>query len=193
MSPLALPAYALYLRLDAKTQRKVHMDLQRYLVFDEGDEASFRATFLRGIRNWPTFRTLFYYRCAHSGLDKASKVLFKACRVALPPLTSVELGAKSIGGGLRITHHCCVVYAERIGENVGIGPFVVVGAHDHAFPTIEDGVRISANSVVMGGITLGKGCIVGAGSVVNKDVPAGAVVVGSPAHVLRIEDEKSQA
>ena len=107
------------------------------------------------MRGWPTFRTLFYYRCADGDLDKASKVLFKACRVALPPLTSVELGAKSIGGGLRITHHCCVVYAERIGENVGIGPFVVVGAHDNAFPTIADGVRISANSVVMGGITLG--------------------------------------
>ena len=193
MSPLALPAYALYLRLDAKAQRKVRMDLQRYLAFDEGNEASFRATFLSGIRDWPTFRTLFYYRCAHSDLDKASKVLFKTCRLALPPLKSIELYAKSIGGGLKINHHCCVVSAERIGENVGIGPFVVVGAHDNAYPTIEDGVRISANAVVMGGITLGKGCIVGAGSVVNKDAPAGAVVAGSPAHVLRIEDEKTQA
>lgn len=53
---------------------------------------------------------------------------------------------------------------------------------------ILDDVWIGAHSVIMPGVTLGKGCVVGAGSVVTKDVPSMAIVVGSPAKILKYRD-----
>jgi acetyltransferase-like isoleucine patch superfamily enzyme len=46
---------------------------------------------------------------------------------------------------------------------------------------VEDGVSIGANSTILPGITLGRGSVIGAGSVVTKDVPPGITVLGNPA------------
>ena len=51
--------------------------------------------------------------------------------------------------------------------------------------TIGDDVWIGANSTVCGGVTSGKGSVIGAGSVVTKDIPEGVVAVGNPCRVLR--------
>lgn len=50
---------------------------------------------------------------------------------------------------------------------------------------IEDDVRIFVNSVIMPGIRIGKNSIVGAGSVVTRDVPPDVVVQGNPARVIQ--------
>lgn len=50
---------------------------------------------------------------------------------------------------------------------------------------IEDDVLIGANSTILKGVALGKACIIGAGSVVTKDVPPYTVVVGNPARIVR--------
>ena len=49
---------------------------------------------------------------------------------------------------------------------------------------IEDDVFIGMNCLVLKGVRLGKGCVVGAGSVVTKDVPAGTMVAGNPARIV---------
>ncbi len=49
---------------------------------------------------------------------------------------------------------------------------------------VKDQVSIGSGAVILCGVTLGKGCLIGAGAVVTKDVPAGVTVVGSPARVL---------
>lgn len=49
---------------------------------------------------------------------------------------------------------------------------------------------IGANAVVLQGVTIGDNSVVGAGSVVTKDVPANVVVVGSPAKILRSISEE---
>ena len=60
--------------------------------------------------------------------------------------------------------------------------------------TIGNDVWIGANVIIMPGIKVGTGAVIGAGSVVTKDIPEYAVVVGSPAKVLRYRfDEKSIA
>jgi acetyltransferase-like isoleucine patch superfamily enzyme len=59
-----------------------------------------------------------------------------------------------------------------------VGPSVVV----------EDEVRIGANAVILTGVRLGKGCVVGAGSVVSTNVPAGALVMGNPARLMKVAD-----
>ncbi|MBD5099333.1 MAG: sugar O-acetyltransferase [Clostridiales bacterium] len=51
--------------------------------------------------------------------------------------------------------------------------------------TIEDDCWIAANVVVCGGVTIGRGCVIGAGSVVTKDIPAGSLAAGNPCRVIR--------
>ena len=50
---------------------------------------------------------------------------------------------------------------------------------------IEDDVWIGANTVVLPGVTIGKGTVIGAGSVVTHDIPAGVVAFGAPCRVIR--------
>ena len=58
---------------------------------------------------------------------------------------------------------------------------------------IEDDVFIGANAVILEGVRVGKGSVVAAGSVVASEVPAGVVVGGTPARVLKVKDEKTEA
>jgi acetyltransferase-like isoleucine patch superfamily enzyme len=50
---------------------------------------------------------------------------------------------------------------------------------------IEDDVFIGMNCLILKGVRLGQGSVVGAGSVVTKDVPPGSIVAGNPAQVIR--------
>ena len=53
-----------------------------------------------------------------------------------------------------------------------------------ACPVLGDGVDVGANSVIIGAIKIGDRAVIGAGAVVVKDVPPGAVVAGNPARVI---------
>ena len=58
---------------------------------------------------------------------------------------------------------------------------------------MEGDVMIGANGVVLEGGHVGKGAVVGAGAVCVEDVPAGAVVAGVPARVIKMRDEKTNS
>ena len=87
----------------------------------------------------------------------------------------------------------------HIGNYVMFGPNVTVTVTGHpvwgeyrrkcaqfSLPVvIEDDVWIGANTVVLPGVTIGKGTVIGAGSVVTHDIPAGVVAFGAPCRVIR--------
>lgn len=86
-----------------------------------------------------------------------------------------------------------------IGSNVKIGPNVVLSTAGHPIDPglrrrvaqfnlpihIGDGVWLGAGAIVLPGITIGENSVIGAGSVVTKDIPANVVAVGNPCRVMR--------
>lgn len=61
----------------------------------------------------------------------------------------------------------------------------MIGRNGNDFPIIGNNVYIASNATVIGNVHIGDNAVVGAGSVVTKDVPNDSVVVGNPAHRIR--------
>lgn len=117
----------------------------------------------------------------------------------LPPLY-IDYGKPvTIGKGCFI-QQCCTFFARGgiiIGNDVFIGPKVnlITINHDsdpdnrsatYGRPiVIEDKVWIGINVTILPGVKIGYGAIIGAGSVVTKDVPAMTVVAGNPARIIK--------
>ena len=74
-----------------------------------------------------------------------------------------------------------------LGDNVVIGPNAVLldgdDGHGSLVVTLREGCSIGANATVLGGVTVGKDAVVGAGAVVTRNVPPNAIVVGTPARI----------
>jgi acetyltransferase-like isoleucine patch superfamily enzyme len=115
----------------------------------------------------------------------------------------------AIGEGLKIGNNSsigpysyigCSGFIE-IGDNVMMSPRVSIYAENHLFDNpdlsikeqgvkrefvkIEDDCWIAANTVILAGVTIGRGSVIAAGSVVTKDVPPYSIVGGVPAKVIK--------
>jgi serine O-acetyltransferase len=98
-----------------------------------------------------------------------------------------------IGEGLYIGHFGAIVLAPgvRVGHNCSLAQNVTLGSlgapPSGEAPTIGNRVFIGAHSVITGAVTVGDDAMICAGSVVNRSVPARAVVLGNPARVISYE------
>lgn len=106
-----------------------------------------------------------------------------------------------LGDKVRVGIGSVVIGPVTMGNGSGLGQHVFVSGFNHGFadgsknssdqpldirPTvIEDEAHIGANSVVLAGVTIGRNCQIGAGSVVTKDIPPYSVAVGNPARVIK--------
>ncbi len=114
----------------------------------------------------------------------------------------VDYGCNThFGSNVFINFNLTVLDTARItiGNNVFIGPNVALYAALHPLDpviraqhlgtslpiTIGNDVWIAGNVTLLPGVTIGDGCVIGAGSVVNKSIPPGMLAVGNPCRVLR--------
>lgn len=114
-------------------------------------------------------------------------------------------GTVRIGNGSEIGERCRISIANSldIGEKVLLSPNVYITDCDHEYrdinvPVIDQGIvqkgqkvsigggsYIGINAVIVGNVKIGKHCVIGANSVVTKDVPDYCVAVGSPARMIK--------
>lgn len=106
----------------------------------------------------------------------------------------LEFGNR-VGSRVRI-HSGAFLELTTLGDDVFVGPNVVFTDDPHPMgcphykeckggPVVESQARIGANSTLLPGVRIGRNALVGAGSVVVRDVPPDTVVAGNPARVVK--------
>lgn len=130
--------------------------------------------------------------------------------VIIRPSSHIYAGSKTsiieFGEGTEIGNHSTISAHNAIifGKDVLTGPHIFVSDHNHEYcnpaiavskqgvrydkggkVTIGDGTWIGTNAVIVGNVRIGRHCVVGANSVVTKDIPDYCVAAGIPAKIIK--------
>lgn len=111
------------------------------------------------------------------------KIVYKVLNTFVELLFGISISTNGdIGPGFYIGHFSCIFLHCDAGRNLSIGQDVTIGyagAGKPGFPRLGDDVYIGTGARVLGNIRIGNGVVVGANTVVVKDVPDGMRVVGA--------------
>lgn len=148
---------------------------------------------------YPGLHAVWIYRVAHWFWTHGCYFLGRFTSHIGRFLTGIEIhpGAK-IGRKFFIDHGMGVVIGEtaEIGDNVTLYHGVTLGGVTwdkvKRHPTLEDNVVIGSGAKILGPFTVGRGAKIGSNSVVVKEVPASATVVGIPGRVVMQEEKKGE-
>jgi len=165
--------------------RHIYLDFRRCRVTAD---AALRTLFLT-----QGFWASSIYRIARAALQRSPLLapLVVTAQKLVEIVTGISIPAQcEIGDGLYIGHYGSIILAPeaRIGHNCSLAQNVTIGiaggGDDRGAPIVGNRVFIGAHSVIVGRITIGDDAVICAGSVVNRSVPARAVMMGNPARVV---------
>ena len=119
------------------------------------------------------------------GVTIGNNVTFHAPMTTIVDVTQPSL--IKIGNNVEITNNVTIlchdyawsVFKQLYGEIIGSNKKVIIG----------NNVFIGVNSIILAGVSIGDNCVIGAGSVVTKDIPSNTVAVGNPAKVIMSIEE----
>lgn len=149
---------------------------------DERKESAFER-FKHLMKHYPEFVYIFQWRTKllkDNSLRKLFNYQSYQCKI---------FGSTKINGGLSCFHpFASVLNAKSIGKNFEFRNSLTIGNKENnneLLPVIGDNVTVGANVCIIGKINIGNNVIIGAGSIVVKDVPDNVVVAGNPARIIK--------
>ncbi|KPI53881.1 serine acetyltransferase [Clostridioides difficile] len=170
--------------------KKINKDIEYIMKNDPAARSKIEVFLL-----YPSVHAMIMHRMAHALYKK--KMIFTARLISQISrfMTGIEIhpGAK-MGEGILIDHGMGVVIGEtaEVGNRVTIYQGATLGATGKdtgkRHPTVGDDVLIGAGTKILGPLNIGSNSKIGANSVVVKDVPNGATVVGIPAKIVKIRN-----
>ncbi|HEX3322262.1 MAG TPA: serine O-acetyltransferase [Terriglobales bacterium] len=146
---------------------------------------------------YPGLHAVWFHQINHTLWNRGWLFLARWLSEVSRLFTGIEIhpGAR-IGRRLFIDHGLGVVIGETaiVGDDVTLYQGVTLGGtgkeHGQRHPTIESNVVIGGGAKILGNITVGENCRIGAGSVVLRNVPPESTVVGVPGHIIFREGKR---
>jgi len=185
------------IRADVQPRRRslrerIHEDVQNVFAKDPAARSPLEVLVL-----YPGLHAVWLHRVAHWLWTHKRLFLARLLSEFSRFMTGIEIhpGA-TIGRRFFIDHGMGVVIGEtaEIGDDVLMYKGVVLGGTSSEpvkrHPTVRDGVVLGTDAVVLGDIVVGEGAKIGSGSVVVRDVPDFATVVGVPGRVVRLNGKR---
>lgn len=176
----AIPALLFYAGCRCDIKDKIRKDVAR-----NSENKCFSIFELTYCLVWnKPFRNILYFRFLEQWPLVSRLIWF-----CFPPRNDIEISG-IIGGGLVIWHgYGTVIACHSIGENCSIWQGVTIGNRPQpgdiiTKPIIGNNVNISANAVVIGGITVGDNVTIGAGCIAFRNIPSDVNAVGNPARII---------
>lgn len=179
-----IPHFIVYAFMD---KRKLNMDIDRYASTYSLKMPHFFYLMFLIHNNW-AFRTLYYYR-----IGPVASLLIGWWR---PKDRYFDISFTSdIEGGAYFAHpRSTGINANHIGKNFSARQLTTLGnkrdGDNKNRPYIGDNVTLGTNVTIIGGIHVGNNVVIGAGSVVVKDIPDNCVAVGNPCKPIKFLDSK---
>ena len=149
-------------------------------------------------------------RSDYEGIAEVIRELFGRAENAMvnPPFYCDYGNHIFVGRNFFANYNCCFLDVGKItfGDNCLLGPNVCISTAGHPVHpaarntlyeygidiTVGNSVWIGANAVICPGVTIGDCCVIGAGSVVTRDIPAWSVAAGNPCRVIRAITEEDR-
>lgn len=143
------------------------------------------------------FRSIFFHRLINSRLANNSFFYYIFTFLRWISFSIVIPRSTQIGPGFLIGHHECIVINGdcKIGKNCTIQQGVTLGGNmgkivdGREAPVIHNNVFIGPGAIILGPVIIGENCIIGANSVVLKDIPKDSLAVGIPANAIKKIEE----